>query len=302
MEKRNLALKRAARIFYKLRMYVVSDKNYCVNYFKKEKGQKPNLDDPQTLSEKLLYLMLHYRNPLETLCADKYYVQEYLKACGLEYIMKPILKVYKSANDIKFDELPDEFFIKCNHLSGNNMVVRKKDNPDYNYIRDFYKEVLKLDYYTRGREYQYHHIRPLILCEPCLRDSQGNLPIDYKFYCFNGEPKYWMISLGEYEHKVRNHKFDMNCNSVDYHFKSKPTLEEKDAVIPENIEEMFSVVKTLCKPFPHVRVDLYNIDGKIYFGELTFTTNGGVINVSDPEYDKEIGSWIDLDKYKVNMI
>ena len=141
MEKRNLALKRAARIFYKLRMYVVSDKNYCVNYFKKEKGQKPNLDDPQTLSEKLLYLMLHYRNPLETLCADKYYVQEYLKACGLEHIMKPILKVYKSANDIKFDELPDEFFIKCNHLSGNNMVVRKKDNPDYNYIRDFYKEL-----------------------------------------------------------------------------------------------------------------------------------------------------------------
>lgn len=302
MEKKSLFMKRSARIYYKLRMFLVSDRQHCVRYFKKEKGYSPNLKVPETLSEKLLYLMLHYRNPLERLCADKYYVQEYVRACGLEHILKPILKVYKSASDINFDELPEEFFIKCNHLSGNNMVVKKSDNPDYAYIRGFYNEVMKMDYYTRGREYQYHGIRPLILCERCLRDSQGQMPVDYKFYCFDGEPKYFMISKGEYEHHVRNHKFDMNCNSVDYHFKKKPTLEEKDAIIPDNIEEMFSVVKKLCKPFPHVRVDLYNIDGKIYFGELTFTTNGGVINVADPAYDKEIGSWIRLENYTNDMI
>ena len=161
---------------------------------------------------------------------------------------------------------------------------------------------MKINYYNVGREYQYNHIRPLLICEKCLRDKNGNLPVDYKFYCFNGEPKYFMVSYGEFEHKVRNHKFDMNCQSVDYHFKKKPTLEEKDVVFPDNIQEMFSVVRKLCKPFPHVRVDLYNVDGQILFGELTFSTNGGVINVSDPNYDKEIGSWIKLEDYADDMI
>ncbi len=302
MKERKIWQKKLARHYRNLMMHFVSDEQFSRKYFKKEKGVEPNLENPETLSEKLLYLMLHYRNPLQSLCSDKYYVKEYLKACGLDYILKPTLGVYKNANEINFDELPDEFFIKCNHVSGNNKVVRKKDAPDYEHIRKFYNEVLKLDYYTALREYQYHNIRPLILCEKCLRDSKGNLPVDYKFYCFGGEPKYWMVSYGEFDHNVRNHKFDMNCKSVDYHFKKKPTLPEEEAIIPENIQEMFDIVKKLCKPFPHVRVDLYDVEGKIYFGELTFTTNGGVINVCDPDYDKEIGSWINLDDYKVDMI
>lgn len=299
---KNVNLKRLARYYKILQKFFVSDETFLVRKFKKEKGVMPDLQNPSTLSEKLLYLMLHYRNPLESLCSDKYYVKEYLKALGLENIMKPIYGVYKSADEIDFNTLPDEFFIKCNHLSGNNMIIRKSDSPDYNYIKKFFNEALKINYYNVGREYQYNHIRPLLICEKCLRDKNGNLPVDYKFYCFNGEPKYFMVSYGEFEHKVRNHKYDMNCQSVDYHFKKKPTLEARDVVFPDNIQEMFSVVRKLCKPFPHVRVDLYNVDGQILFGELTFSTNGGVINVSDPNYDNEIGSWINLDNYKDDMI
>ena len=275
---------------------------YAKKEFHSHFGRDMDLLNPTNLVEKFYWIEKNEDLSLMTLCADKYYAQEYIKALGLDYILKPILGVYKSADEIDFDKLPDEFFIKCNHVSGNNKVIRKKENPDYKHIRDFYNEVLKLDYYTDLREYQYHNIRPLILCEKCLRDSRGNMPVDYKFYCFGGEPKYWMVSCGEFDHQVRNHKFDMNCKSVDHHFKRTPSLSEKDAIIPENIQEMFDIVRKLCKPFPHVRVDLYDVEGHVYFGELTFTTNGGVINVADPDYDKEIGSWINLDDYKVDMI
>ena len=299
--KKSIALKRAARIGRRLIHPFYSDRAFLTNRFTKMKGVAPNLDNPETFSEKLLYLNLHYRNPLETLCADKYYVAEYVRACGLDHILKKNYGVYQLATQIDFDALPDEFFIKCNHLSGNNMIVRKSEKPDYEYIRRFYAEMLKMNFYYFHREYCYKAIRPLIICEECLKDSKGNLPVDYKFYCFDGEPKYFMVSYGEYEHKVRNHKFDMELNSVDYHFKKESTLPQEEVVLPENFEELVSVVKKLCKPFPHVRVDMYDVDGRIVFGELTFSSNGGVVNVYDKEYDKVIGSWIPLEKYRIDM-
>ena len=111
-----------------------------------------------------------------------------------------------------------------------------------------------------------------------------------------------MISKGEYEHKVRNHKLDMQCNSIDHYFKRKATLPFEDVLIPENFEEMVDYVKILCKPFPHVRVDLYNIDGKIVFGELTFFSDGGAVNMVSREYEEKIGSWIDFKKYERDII
>lgn len=299
---RKIYLKRMARLYRKVLMVLVSDQKFLIKKCKKEKGMVPNLEDPKTLTEKLLYLMIHYRNPLEKLCADKYYVQEYIKACGLEYILKPIYGVYSKAEEIDFDSLPEEYFIKCNHVSGNNMIIKKSTVTDYDYLKKFYAEVMKLDYYTNGREYQYHNIRPLVICEKCLRDSKGDLPIDYKFYCFNGEPRYFMVSLGEFDHEVRNHKFDMECNSIDHYFKKEATLQKEEVQFPDNLEEMFSIVRKLCRPFPHVRVDLYNVEGKIYFGELTFTSNGGLVNIYDKKFDEEVGSWIHLDEYKTDMV
>lgn len=297
-------LKKLARYCRTIGFYLVNDMKYLTSRYKKEKGELPDLCAPKTFSEKLIYLMLHYRNPLETLCADKFYVQEYVRACGYERILKKIYGVYRKASDINFDNLPDEFFIKTNHVSGNNKIVKRSMNPDFNYLRKFYSEVLKINYYYDSREWAYDRIRPMIICEEVLRDKNGNLPIDYKFYCFSGEMKYFMVSCGEFDHKVRNHKFDRNLNSVDYHFKKKSTLSEDEArkLLPGNINEMFEIVDSLCKPFPHVRVDLYNVDGNIYFGELTFFSNGGIVNVYDKDYDTEIASWIKLEQYRDDMI
>lgn len=288
-------------IIVNIKKCIISDRQFNIHLYEKAKGQKPNIENPKNFSEKLIYLKLHYRNPLITLCTDKYYVNEYLKACGCEQICKKIYGVYDDVNDILLDDLPDEFFIKCNHMSGCNYII-KKESTNINHILKLLKINLKHNWYYNLREWNYKNIRPRIICEECLKDKSGNLPIDYKFYCFSGKPKYFMVSYGEYSHNVINYKFDMEFNSIDLMFKKESLIEADEINIPDNINEMINYVNKLCKPFPHVRVDLYNIDGRIVFGELTFYSNAGVVNVESYEMDNIIGSWIDLEKYKKDMI
>ncbi len=288
----------------KINKLLVSDRKYYIKHHQLRKGVKPNLEAPQTFSENLLYLMLHFRNPLLGLCADKYYVQEYVKACGLEHILKKIYGVYADAREIDLAALPGEFFIKCNHLSGNNMIINQQEQVDFDYVRKLYNALLKIDYYLINRDWSYKLIRPRIICEECLRDKSGNLPVDYKFYCFGGEPKYFMVSYGEFEHRVRNHKFDMEFNSIDHFFKGpNQTVVPADSITrPANFEELVAVVAKLCRPFPHVRVDMYDLDSRIVFGELTFFSDGGVVNVHDPAMDRRIGSWFQLQNYHQDLV
>jgi len=182
------------------------------------------------------------------------------------------------------------------------MFVENKEEVDVPFLKKLYKILLKRNYYYAVREWCYKDISPLIICEECLIDDKGNLPIDYKFYCFSGEPKYFMVSSGEYEQRERNHKFDMDFNSIDLKFKTESNISAEEVIKPINFDKMVEIVKVLCKPFPHVRVDLYNINGKIYFGELTFYSSGGFINVNSPEMDLLISSWIKLQDYSKDMI
>jgi hypothetical protein len=285
----------------KLKKLLISDYKQAERSYERKKGVKPDLKNPKTYSEKLLYLKLHYRNPLQTLCADKYYVAEYVRACGYEYILKKNYAVYNDARDIDFKLLPDKFFMRCNHLSGFNYLV-DKNTIDQTHTKKLFSILLKENYYAGGREWPYKNIKPRVICEEILANKDGTPLVDYKFYCFSGEPKYFMVSLGEYEHEVKNHKFDMQFNSIDKFFKKKPAIDASDIKLPDNIDEMVAIVKKLCKPFPHVRVDLYNIDGRIVFGELTFFSSGGIVNVDSSEYDAKIASWIDLNRYKNDMV
>ena len=134
--------------------------------------------------------------------------------------------------------------------------------------------------------------------EKYLENSDGSPLVDYKFYCFNGKPRYFMYSLGEAEHNVRNHKFDMNLKSIDYLFKEKVAIEEKDIKLPENINKMIQIVEKLCIGFPHIRIDLYNIDGKIYFGEMTFFSSGGFMKIYSDEFAQQLAELIDIDEIK----
>lgn len=292
---------RGRDLFFRARKFFVSDEAQLVkSYCKKSGGVKPNLQQPEDFSEKLMYLMLHYRNPLMILCTDKVYASEYVAACGYPEILRKMYAVADDARKLDFDALPEEFFLRTNCRSGFNYAV-KKSEIDVEHTKKFMNIVKNSNYYYQSREWQYKDLKPLVMCEEMLRNADGSPLVDYKFYCFSGEVKYYMISKGEYEHDVHNHKFSPDGKSIDHYFKEKPSLDEAEAVIPDNIDKMLEIAEKLCKPFPHVRVDLYNIDGRIVFGELTFFSNAGAVNVSSKEYDKEIGSWIDLDKYKMDM-
>ena len=126
-------------------------------------------------------------------------------------------------------------------------------------------------------------------------ENDGSPLIDYKFYCYGGKPIYFMYSLGETIHSGRNHKFDMNLNSIDHLFKEKPVLDVSEIVLPANIYEMIGIVEDLCKGFPHVRIDLYNVNGRIYFGEFTFFSGGGFLNIKSEEFSNYLASLIKLE-------
>lgn len=292
---------RARDLYFRLKKLFVSDKAHLEkSYAKHAGGRLPDLEHPQDFSEKLLYLMLHYRNPLMTLCADKVYAAEYVRACGYPEILREIYAVADDARKIDFDSLPEEFFMRTNCRSGFNYAV-KKSQIDLEHTKKFMNIVKNSDYYYQSREWQYKDMQPLVMCEELLRNKDGSPLVDYKFYCFSGQVKYFMISKGEYEHDVRNHKFTPDGKSIDHFFKEQATLAREEAEIPENIDKMLEIASVLCKPFPHVRVDLYDIDGRIVFGEMTFYSNAGVVNVQSQEFAREIGSWIELDKYQKDM-
>lgn len=294
------------KIFIK---FMISEAKYYLGYtdyeikrrYKKEYGNYPDLCNPKTYSEKLLFLKAHYRNPLQTICADKYYVCEYVKMCGYEHILRNFYAIYRNSNEINYKDLPERFFIRCNNRSGLNFIIDKKKVEEKT-LKTLFKMILKNNYYHSMKEWPYKNILPCIICEEVLENKDKSPLTDYKFYCFSGKPHYFMVSYGEYDHDVKNIKYDMDGHLIDYYFKKTSKLDARKVQLPENIDEMIEIASTLCRPFPHVRVDLYNIEGKIYFGEMTFYSNAGVVNVYSKEYDKMLASLIKLDEYKIDFI
>ncbi len=301
--------KKAQRI--KLRMKIllehikyilISDKLFHKLRYKKIFKQTPNMENPRTFAEKLGYLKLHYNNLLHNVCADKYEVCQYVAQCGYPEILKQIYKVYDDPNDIDFESMPDKFFIQCSHTQGYNFVIDKNKPYDLEHIKALYKILFKRKHYMVLRENCYKHIKPRVICGEFLEQQDGAPLTDYKIYCFGGKAKYVMVSYGEYEHNVRNHKFDMQWKSIDSLFKKKTAVEAENIKKPENFDKMVEIAEKLAAPFPHVRVDLYNISGRIVFGELTFYSAGGFVKVHSAEMNEKIGSWIDLEKYKQYMV
>lgn len=258
-------------------------------------GKKLNLDKPTTLKEKLQWLKLYNRKPEYTIMVDKYEVKKYVASLfGDKYVI-PTIGVWDAPEEINFEKLPKKFVLKCNHNSGLGMCICKdKENLDLNKVRKNLKRGLRQNYYKLGREWPYKNVKRKIICEQYLENEDGSPLVDYKFYCYGGEPRYFMYSLGEADHNVRNHKFDMELHSIDYLFKKIPAIKIEEIDLPSNIGEMIEIVKVLCKGFPHIRIDLYNINGKIYFGEMTFYTSSGFINIDSMEFSQKMADLIDL--------
>ena len=258
-------------------------------------GKILNLQHPITLKEKMQWLKLYNRKTEYTMMVDKYEVKKYIASIwGDKYII-PTIGVWDTPEEINFEKLQKQFVLKCNHISGFGMCICKdKEKLNLNKVRKKLRKGLRQNYYKLGREWPYKNVKRKIICEQYLENEDGSPLVDYKFYCFGGEPRYFMYSLGEADHNVRNHKFDMNLHSIDYLFKRTPAIKAEEIVLPNNIDEMIEIVKVLCKGFPHIRIDLYNISGKIYFGEMTFYTSSGFINIDSEKFSQEMADLIDL--------
>lgn len=278
----------------------LSDEEFAQWMYYNHTGKKLDLQTPRTYDEKVWYLKLHERDELQKTCSDKYLVREYVKECGLEHILNEVYGVYDSFKEIPFDALPDKFFLKCTHTSGANAIFDRNRKFDYKYQKNEFDFWMKRDYFWGSREWNYQGLTPKIICEKILEDKKGNLPMDYKIMCFHGEAKMLFLNIG-LSTKNGEHADDAYCNIYDRDFQLLPITDERenykgnDIVKPENWDEMIKYAEILSKPFRHCRVDFYNVDGKIYFGEITFHHGGGCNGIEPEEWAYKMGDWISLE-------
>lgn len=252
------------------------DEEYLKKCFKACMGEDLHLDNPKTFNEKLQWLKLYDRKPEYTMMVDKYKVREYIKEkLGEEYLI-PLLGVWDKAEDIDFDKLPNQFVLKCNHNSGLGMYICKDKSKltqkEIKVIRKNLTKGLQQDYYLTGREWPYKNVPRKIIAEKYMEDETGQLR-DYKFYCFNGEPKIIMINSDREIGKTKADYFDMDFNWIDLKWGYEHALVKPSK--PINFEKMKELAVVLSKNIPELRVDFYEVNNKIYFGELTFFDGSG---------------------------
>lgn len=254
-----------------------------------------NLKNPQTFSEKLQWLKLYNRKPEYTKMVDKYAVKDYVTSIiGSEYVI-PTLGVWDRPEDIEWDKLPNQFVLKTTHGGGNEGVVicRDKNTFDRNIAVEKLNKSLKQDIYRELREWPYKDVPKRILAEQFISPApdENDLP-DYKFFCFDGEVKALFIGTERGSGDVKFDYFDAEFNHLDliqYH-----PMSGKKFSKPKNFEEMKQVASKLSKGIPQVRIDLYNVNGKIYFGEMTFYHHGGMMPFHPQKWDIIFGNWIKI--------
>lgn len=271
-------------------------------------GKKLNIEAPVTFNEKLQWLKLYDRNPLYTKMVDKYEAKQFVAGIiGEEHII-PTLGIWERFEDIDFDALPNQFVLKCTHDSGGLVVCRDKSKLNILEAKKKIEKSLNNNYYFWGREWPYKHVKPRIIAEKYLeqktahaKESSRNSLVDYKFYCFNGEPLFLYISEGLDDHKTAKLSF----LNLDWSFAAfqRSDFEEFFELPPKplSFDRMVSIAGILSKNIPFVRVDLYEIDKQVLFSELTFSPCSGLTQFEPVEWDKKLGDYIEL-KTESNLL
>lgn len=260
-------------------------------------GKWLDLDNPVTFNEKLQWLKAYDHNPLYTSIVDKQEVKKIIAdKIGSEYII-PTLAVYERPEDIDWEKLPERFVLKCTHDSGGVVVCKEKDQLDRKKALKKLSKHYKRNYYYNKREWPYKNIKPRIIAEAYMEDRDGSGELkDYKFFCFDGVPK--MLFVASDRHKKTETKFDF----FDMDFKHLPIINghpnsDVPPQKPASFEQMKKLAAELSAGFPHVRVDLYEIDGKIYFGEMTLYHYSGTVPFEPEIWDTTMGEWLKLPKH-----
>lgn len=273
-----------------------SDEVYLNVYYRLCHGRRLNIKHPKTFTEKLQWLKLHNTSSLCTQLVDKYGVRDYIKNKIGEGFLIPLLGVWQRFDDIDFNVLPEKFVLKTNHGSGGVILCENKSTFDRVTAKKILEDSLKTNYFWVGREYPYKNVPRLIIAEKYMQDKSGNPPVDYKFFCFNGEPKILFYASDRFNSDGLPPKFDyydMELNHLPVRSKGHANAETKLKMFPQ-FDQMKEIARTLSNGFPHVRVDLYLIDNKIYFGEMTFHHDGGLVPFVPEEWDMRFGEMIKL--------
>lgn len=263
-------------------------------------GQYPDLHKPQTLDEKMLWLSLYWRNPIKAVCADKYKCRKYVtQHCGLpENLLVPLLGVWDNAEDINFEALPNQFVLKCNHGSGYNIIVKDKKKLNIEHAQKQLNQWLSEDFAGNISEIHYKDIKPhKIICEqylPAIGDSSS--VIDYKLVCFNGVPAFFFVAYDrDVDGGVTYCTFSLEWKQLFY------INNEKKVSIPRPASccDMIKYAQLLSKGFPFIRVDFYDLEGRPFLGELTFTPYGNLQTYFTPDVIAKYGKILQLPpKYK----
>ena len=265
--------------------WLPDEKMVEIQYFIKT-HRKLNLDNPKRWTEKCQWYKLYYRNPLMTKCADKYLVREYVEEKGLGHTLNELYGCYKNVEDIDFDSLPNEFVIKSTTGSGNNIIVTDKSTLNIEEAKKKIKTWLRPTG-KLAKEWAYYDIEPRIIIEKYLSEAKEGLT-DYKFFCFSGKVSHLLVISDRFSDEKID-VYDADFKRQDVKLMVCPNQSKEDLPKPENYDEMVRMAEILSKDFPHVRVDFYNINGKIIFGELTFYSGAGYYVFEPDNFDYILG-------------
>ena len=261
-------IKKIGKKFFEILTKVSPKLSAIVLYIYRTK-EIPNLKNPKNFNEKMTKLKLSYtNNEMVSKCSDKYEVREYVKSKGLESILNELYFVCDKVEDIDFNKLPNQFALKCTHGCAYNVICGDKRTLNIEETKRKLNGYLNEKYGLATQELHYLNIKPRIICEKYLCDESGKMPIDYKIYCFNGRPECILV-CSEREKKLKLSYYDLKWKRLNYEKKNWSSRVKIDK--PKNLEKMLNIARQLSEEFEFVRVDLYNKDGEIIFGELTFT-------------------------------
>lgn len=270
---------------------------YVKEQYKYITHHKCNLKNPIRYTEKLQYLRLfvYPKDNLVSKCASRDGAREYLKELGYEDLLIPSFGVFDKFDDIDFDALPNSFVLKCTHACAFNLIVKDKSKLDIKKARKQFNKWLKTNYGNKTLEKHYSSITPRIIVEKYIGEIDS-LPVEYKIHVFNGVARSMYVVTGRGQ-DIRYNNYYIDWKEFDGSQFNGWKKREEGVPIPNNWDEMVKIAENLAKKFPFVRVDLYNINGKIYFGEMTFTPAKGTLILDDDKCDFEMGKWLDISKY-----
>ena len=287
------------KLFYRLARYTNNRWGYI--YWQKAKalyeantGRPLDYLCPILLSDKLMWLTRYWQHPLKTMCADKYMVRSYVKEKGLEHILIPLLHVYDNVDEIDFDALPNSFVLKCNHASGWNLIVTDKSQIDSTMVRRKFAAYLQTDFSNYFCEIHYKNIPRKIVCEELISHTA---PIEYQCWCVNGEPDSLLVCRKNFDGS-----YDAFSHSCDFKQLYERIEEpENNGILkkPEYLDQLLHYARVLSADFPFVRADFYEVDGQVYFAELTFTPDCNYLSHYNMEFQRRLGAKLILpEKYK----